>query len=86
MPLDGPWYDPVPVGHNKLGSTVKEMCEDAGIARQTNHSLRATGATTLFHADVHVPKQIIQKTTGHQSLDTVEPQSTVTSLGGGHIP
>ena len=69
MPLDGPWYDAVPVGSHKLGSMVKEICEDAGIAPRMNHSLRATGATALFQADV--PERIIQKTTGHRSLDSL---------------
>ena len=77
MPLDGPWYDPVPVGRNKLGSMVKEMCEDAGIAPRTNHSLRATGATALFHADV--PERIIQKTTGHRSLDSLRTYERIST-------
>ena len=70
MPLDGPWYDPVPVGRNKLGSMDKEMCNDAEITPRMNHSLRATGATTLFQADV--PERIIQKTTGHRLLDSLQ--------------
>ena len=77
MPLDGPWYDPVPVGRNKLGSMVKEMCENAGIAPRTNHSLRATGATALFHADV--PERIIQKTTGHRSLDSLRTYERIST-------
>ena len=62
-----PWYEAVRVGKNKLGSMVKDMCIDAGIPPRTNHSLRATGATALFQSNV--PEQIIQKTTGHRSLD-----------------
>ena len=48
---------------------VSDMCEDAGIPRRTNHSLRATGATTLFQSNV--PEKIIQKTTGHCSLQAL---------------
>ena len=45
------------------------MCTEAGIPRKTNHSLRATGATTLFQSKV--PEKIIQKTTGHRSLEAL---------------
>ena len=47
-----PWYDAAPVGKNKLSRMVSDMCADAGIPRRTNHSLRATGATTLFQSNV----------------------------------
>ena len=43
------WYSREPVGHNPLGSTVKRLCESAGITGyKTNHSLRVTAATRLF--------------------------------------
>ena len=58
-----------PVGKNKLGSFVSEICTEAGIPCKTNHSLRATGATTLFQSKV--PEKIIQKTTGHRSLEAL---------------
>ena len=45
------------------------MCEEAGIPPKTNHSLCATGMTTLFQSNV--PKRIIQKTTGHQSIEAL---------------
>ena len=48
---------------------TSEMCTEAGIPRKTNHSLRATGATTLFQSKV--PEKIIQKTTGHRSLEAL---------------
>ena len=66
---DAPWYEDCPVGKNKLGSYVSEMCAEAGISRNTNHSLRATGATSLFQSEV--PEKIIQKTTGHRSLEAL---------------
>ena len=46
------------------------MCIDAGLPPRTNHSLRATGATTRFQAEV--PERIIEKTTtGHRSLESL---------------
>ena len=44
---------------------VKDMCVEAGMPQRSNHSLRATGATSLFQSNV--PEHIIQKTTGHRS-------------------
>jgi integrase len=35
----------------------------------TNHSLRATGATRLFEANV--PEKLIQERTGHRSIDAL---------------
>ena len=63
---DGVWYMPVPVGRNTLQKMLPAMCEEAGIARRTNHSLRATGATQLFNANI--PEKVIQCRTGHRSL------------------
>ena len=63
------WYEAVPAGKNKLGSMVKDMCLEAGVDHKTNHSLRATGATTLFHSNV--PEKMIQNVTGHRSLEAL---------------
>ena len=41
------WYSVVPLGHNTLASTVKRLCEAAGIKE-----LRATAATRLYEAKV----------------------------------
>ena len=41
------------------------MCQEAGIPPKTNHSLRATGATALFNANVS--KKVIRDVTGHHS-------------------
>ena len=57
------------VGKNKLATMVRGMCSECGISNKTNHSLRATGATTLFNASV--PEKIIQSTTGHRSVDAL---------------
>lgn len=64
-----PWYDCVAVGKNKLSTMVKDICNEAGISDKTNHSLRPTGATTLFKANV--PEKIIQNTTGHRSVEAL---------------
>ena len=56
---------------------VKDMCAEAGLAPKTNHSLRATGATCLFQS--HVPERIIQKTTGHQSLESLRTYERVST-------
>lgn len=58
-----PWYDCIPVGKNKLSSMIKDMCADSGVDTKTNHSLRATGASAMFRANV--PEQIIQSITSH---------------------
>ena len=76
-PLQGAWYDSVAVGKNKLGSMVKDLCTDAGLPPRTNHSLRATGATALFQAEV--PERIIQKTTGYRSLDSLRTYERIST-------
>ena len=48
---------------------VKRICQDAGIQENSNHSLRATGATSMFQANIS--EQIIQKRTGHRSLQAL---------------
>lgn len=48
---------------------MKDMCKDCGIEEKTNHSLRATGASAMFQANV--PEKITQNTTGHRSLDAL---------------
>ena len=61
-----PWFSNAQIGENKLSKMVKEMFKQVGIDDKTNHSLRATGATCLYSANV--PEKIIQQRTGHQSL------------------
>ena len=47
------WYYSIPVGRNKLAQMVPEICKLANISgHKTNHSLRATGATELYEAEV----------------------------------
>ena len=67
VPADptAPRYERAPVGKEKLRTFVATMCQEAGIAPKTNHSLRATGATALFNANV--PENMIRDVTGHCS-------------------
>ncbi len=62
-------YEETPVGKNTLSVMVKQICAEAGVGKKTNHSLRASGASAMFEA--HVPEKIIQKTTGHRSLEAL---------------
>ena len=59
------WYTIQPCGRNFLAGVVKTVCEKANIQGKTNHSLRATGATRLFAANV--PEKLIADRTGHKS-------------------
>ena len=70
-------YENSPVGRNTLGNTVKDMCREAGIERKNNHSLRATGATATFQANV--PDKIIQKTTGHRSIEALRSYERIST-------
>lgn len=63
------WFLIQPVGCNTLASMVKSMCSQIGVTSKTNHSLRATGATRLFEANV--PEKLIQERTGHKSTDAL---------------
>ena len=71
------WYICAPIGRNKLSSMLKEMCVDAGIKERSNHSLRATGITSLFQADVH--EKVIQKTSGHRSLEALRSYEKIST-------
>ena len=44
------------------------MCNLAGITGQTNHSLRATAGTCLFHAGKDTCKQLIMGALGTEAL------------------
>ena len=75
-----PWFTTVPVGRNVLSKMVKNICEDARVSGQkTNHSLRATGATEMYHTGV--PEKVIQERTGYLylSLDFVSTSEQVVS-------
>ena len=69
LDLDGPWFKKQHVGRNTLSKMVGSMCDEAGIERKTNHSLRATETTRMFKAGV--PEKLIQQRTGHRSVDSL---------------
>ena len=58
-----PVYTCVYLHIDKLGRMVKEFFSEIGITGKTNHSLRATGPSARFEANV--PEKIIQERTGH---------------------
>lgn len=54
----------------KLSSTVSCLCKMAGIEGYfTNHSLRATATSRLYHAGVD--EQLVMERTGHRSIEGV---------------
>ena len=53
-----PWFTLQVIGWNVLASMVKRMFLEVGIDGKTNHSIRATGATCLFEANV--PEKLIK--------------------------
>ena len=63
------WFSAAPIGKNTLSTIVKTTYEEAGIVGKTNHSLRATSASTMFAAGV--PEHIIQEVTGHRSIEAL---------------
>jgi len=64
------WYKNQAMGVNTLANTVKRLCQKAGITgHKTNHSLRVTAATRLFHEGLD--EQLIMERTGHRSMDGV---------------
>ena len=55
-----PWFSCTPIGRNTLGKIVQNVCLEGNIpGRKTNHSLCATGASTMFESGV--PEKIIQQ-------------------------
>ena len=73
--LKSGWYTTKPLGLGKVQTMVKRMFSEAKIeGNYTNHSLRTTGASQLFAAKV--PEAIIQKRTGHRSLDSLRLYET----------
>ena len=73
-----PWFFEGHLGQNCIQAMVKNMMQDASIdgKRFTNHSLRATGTTSLF--DAGVPEALIQKRSGHRSTKALRMYERVT--------
>ena len=68
--FDGVWYSKQPIGHNTLTKMMTNLCSKAGISGfKTNHSLRATAASRLYHNGID--EQLIMERTGHKSIDGV---------------
>ena len=64
------WYSRMPLGHTTLSKTVSRLCQSAGIpGYKTNHSLRATATSRLYHSGVD--EQLVMERTGHRSLEGV---------------
>lgn len=62
------WYSRNPLGHNTLRTMTATLAKEAGLSGNfTNHSLRATTATRLFHSGVS--EQAIMDRTGHRSIE-----------------
>ena len=75
---EGCWYLDKPVGINRLQGMVREVCKDAGFPGfYTNHSLRTTAATHMYHSDLD--EQLIQEVTGHRSTAVREYKRTCES-------
>ena len=69
------WYLDRAVGINKLQGMVREVCDNAGFPGfYTNHSLRATATTRMYHSGID--EQIIQEVTGHRSVAVREYKRT----------
>ena len=67
-PRDDCWYSRQAIGVNKLANFTRETCQKGGLPGFfTNHSLRATTATRLFHSGVD--EQLIMTKTGHRSVE-----------------
>ena len=65
-PIPSVWYCDQPLGTNKVGKTVKNLCSRAGfVGKYTNHSLRAMSVSCMYQS--HIPEQIIKEITGHRS-------------------
>ena len=66
----GIWFSKQPLGHNTLEHMMAKMCAKAQIqGYKTNHSLRATAASRLYHKGID--EQLIMERTGHRSIEGV---------------
>ena len=80
QPVDFPkpgqyWYSPKPLSANKLKSMVSKMFAKAEVEGDfTNHSLRATGVSTLFSSGV--PEALIQNRSGHRLTESLRLYET----------
>ena len=69
-PKGNVWYKTIPIGIKSLRSTVSKLCQKGDIdGYKTNHSLRVTAATRLFHEGID--EQLVMERTGQRSIDGV---------------
>ena len=73
---NAPSFMSVQIGINTINQMLSKMCEQAGLEHRTNHSLRATGASNMFQANL--PEHVIQSRTGHLSLKALRTYERVT--------
>ena len=70
------WFSSMQVGINTMNDMLKKMCDQAVIECRSNHSLRTTGASEMFQANL--PEHVIQSRTGHLSLKALRTYERVT--------
>ncbi len=69
-PKGAVWYQRSAIGHNILSKMVSQTMAKSGIeGRYSNHSLRSTATSRLFHAGLD--EQLIMLRTGHSSTKGV---------------
>ena len=66
------------IGRNTLQAMVKKICSSAGIESETNHSLRATGATMLF--DTNVSEKLIQEQLENRTFASLRLYECISTL------
>ena len=73
-PLQGPWFDAMPVGFNQLGKMMKRISIEAGLSMvYTNHCLRATSVTILDNCGIEA--RHIMSVSGHRSEKSIRSYS-----------
>ena len=66
----GVWFTNKPLGHNTLENMMATICKKANVTGyKTNHSLRATVASRLYHSGLD--EQLIMERTGHRSIEGI---------------
>lgn len=73
-PKDGIYYDNVPIGHNKLGTSMNKISAKCGLNTiYTNHLCHATTVHVLDSAQF--PSRHIMSVTGHKSESSLKTYS-----------
>ena len=78
-PIEGIYYNNVPLGNNKIGSMMKSLSEVAGLSKKyTNHSLCAKTVHVLDSA--RIPSRHIMTVTRHKSESSRKTYSGQTDI------